>query len=154
MLTYMKKQLMGTGYSEIDAAEPAPPVTTFVQVPLDRHEPELAREEEMLSAVKRASEVEDVPVLQSTDPTIAAASFRGRSIPPHAPETAIWGVTQRPKDEEARRRSVLSLGSTNDAPVYEAEPVVDVTPRLSDSERRFRMTHEGVTAEDFPTVSR
>jgi hypothetical protein len=150
----LMNRLMGVPYAEIDAAEPAPPVTTFVQVPLDRHEPELAHEEEMLSSVKRADLVADTPVLQRTDPTIAAASFRGRSTPPHVPEMDKWAAcSPRPKNEEDRQRSVLSLGRVADWPVHAAEPIPDV-PRLSDAERRFRLTHEGITAEDFPTVSK
>jgi hypothetical protein len=160
-LMNVAKKLMGVSYSEIDTV-PAdvPPPSTFVrQCSLDTPSPELAREEEMISVIRRSAEVEDVPVFQSTDPQVAQASFRGRSIPPHAPETQVWGATSRPKDEEARRRSVLSLGSTNDWTVHQQAPPApssSIPEKLSPRERGARLASPDgwVDDRDFPIVSR
>jgi hypothetical protein len=60
----------------------APPPVTHRQVPLfDQPPPELAREEHIISLLKRALLVSDTPVLAPTDPAVQQASYRDRIIP-------------------------------------------------------------------------
>jgi hypothetical protein len=63
------KTLMGTSYEGLPTVPAAalPPVT-YREVPLDEPAPELAREEHIISSLKRASLVSDAPVLHATDP--------------------------------------------------------------------------------------
>jgi hypothetical protein len=86
---------------------------------------------------------------------ISAASFRDpRAIPAAAhAEMHHWGVTQHPTSEEARRRSVLAIGTARDCPVLAAPPEVPtVSDDLSPEDRKFRQTFGWESDADFPVM--
>jgi hypothetical protein len=114
-----------------------------------------AAEEHIISSLKRALLVSDTPVLAPTDPPVLQASFRDRMIPAVTyAEMNRWAVTARPKNEEARHRSVLAIGDTADVPVLPARPPVPTADDgLSDADRRFQQTHGWLT-DTYPSVMR
>jgi hypothetical protein len=113
---------------------------TYRQVSLDRPEPALAQEEHIIADMKRASLVSDSPVLAPTDPAVQQASFRARFDPNtrvipevNYDDVNLAACSPRPKNEEARRRSVLAIGSTGDAPVLAAGSSMPITDTASTS---------------------
>ena len=156
----MTKKLMGTGYEEMSTlpAEAVALPVTYRQVALDRPEPALAREEQVISDMRRGSLVSDAPVLHATDPTIAAASFRCQFDPNTRVIPAVdysemnrWSVTQQPKSD---RRSTLSLGDTGDVPVLTKAPAPTADEALSVGVRKFRRAFGWIDDRDYPVVPR
>jgi len=151
------RSLMGTGYELINpASADAPAPVTYRQIPLDQPAPELAREEQTITNMRRAALVSDVPVLAPSDPTIQQASFRNRFDVTDSmyEEMNHWTATALPKNEDAHRRSVLALGEMGDAPVLAAPLVVPADEVLSVGVRKFRQSYGWIDDRDYPIVPR
>src|ERR1700760_2077859 len=76
----IKNALMGAPYEEFPVATRMREVTSLVPVELDPPQSAMAVEENVITALRRAEVLSDVPVMSAQDPAVLAARFRDRFV--------------------------------------------------------------------------
>jgi hypothetical protein len=122
---------MGATYEEIAVVAPIEVVSPLVPMALDTPEPTMAMEEALISALRRAEYLADVPVLSAQDPAVRAARFRGGFRPPA-------------KTGEAE--TLVRLQSEADVPVTLRPAPLLTSPEIDRAEKLAqRRSYQGLT---------